>query len=105
MMIRLPLIWDFEGLISLMGLKSVRPKLPVKDFKIQFLNLDTRTFRPEPGVLFFAHKGKNHDSHGLCARRAESTDIAPESVGDDDSTIRIAGAGGDKNRASSRRRG
>jgi alanine racemase len=65
MMIRLPLIWDFEGLISLMGLKSVRPKLPVKDFKIQFLNLDTRTFRPEPGVLFFAHKGKNHDSHGL----------------------------------------
>jgi alanine racemase len=64
-MIRLPVFKDLQGLISVMGLQPIRPEIPVEHVAIQYLNIDTRTLRPEPGLLFFAHKGKNHDSHTL----------------------------------------
>ena len=71
-MIRLPNSLNLQGLVSLMQLKSIRPKLPTQGLKIQFLNLDTRTLRSEPAVLFFAHKGKNHDSHLLLEQLPDS---------------------------------
>jgi Alr-MurF fusion protein len=64
-MIRLPAAQHVNELVALMGLKSLRPELPVDDIKIHYVNLDTRTFRSEPGVVFFAHRGKNHNSHAM----------------------------------------
>lgn len=63
-MIRLPFLQDLHSVASQMGLVAFHSdRNHVETKSIQYLNLDTRTLRSEPGVLFFAHKGKNHDSH------------------------------------------
>jgi alanine racemase len=73
-MIRLSFLQNLHDVVSKMGLEPLRPELKIQGKAIQYLNLDTRTLRLEPGVLFFAHKGKNHDSHKMAAQ--VSGDIA-----------------------------
>lgn len=71
-MIRINHPYLLTDLVEVLGLKSHSTEFKCPNTPIHFLSIDTRTIRPEPGLLFFAHKGSNHDSHHFLAQLPES---------------------------------
>ena len=71
-MIRINHPYLLTELVELLGLMPQTAGLDIPNTSIHFLSIDTRTLRPESGLLFFAHKGSNHDSHQLLAQLPES---------------------------------
>lgn len=71
-MIRINHPYLLSELVAALGLKSQTTKMDGLKTPVRFLSIDTRTIRPEPGLLFLAHKGSNHDSHHLICQLPES---------------------------------